>query len=227
MITGTAAEYFGSMVDSYDSLIRRAVPRYDEMVERLTTYLPRHARSILELGCGTGNFSVFLSELYPTAEITFVDAAEEMISTTSHRLREAPARLTFVKSRFEDLTPGIGTFDLITSTISLHHVADKKSLYDRLYSRLEPGGWLMFADQLRGATDEIHDVNWKAWLAFCGGSGQCSTEEVQSLLDHAEAHDHYTPLADHFALLREAGFTGLDCVWRNWIWGIVVARRDG
>ena len=227
MITGTAAEYFGSMVDSYDSLIRRAVPRYDEMVERLTTYLPRHARSILELGCGTGNFSVFLSELYPGAELTFVDAAEEMIRTTSHRLRTAPARLTFVKSRFEDLTPGIGTFDLITSTISLHHVADKQSLYELLYSRLKPGGWLMFADQLRGATDEIHEVNWKAWLAFCGGSGQCSPEEVQSLLDHAEAHDHYTPLAEHFALLREAGFTALDCVWRNWIWGIVVARRNG
>lgn len=225
MITGTASEYFGSMVDSYDSLIRRAVPRYDEMVERLTTYLPRQARSVLELGCGTGNFSVCLSELYPAAKLTFVDASEEMIGTTSHRLQKDGSRLRFIKSRFEDLGPEIGTFDLITSSISLHHVADKKALYEVLYSKIEPGGWLMFADQLRGATGEIHELNWREWLAFCRSSGQCSAEEVRSLLDHAEAHDHYTSLQDHFDLLRRAGFTTMDCVWRNWIWGIVLTRR--
>lgn len=215
------------MVDSYDSLIRRAVPRYDEMVERLVTYLPRQAQSVLELGCGTGNLSVRLSELYPDARITFVDAAEQMIETTSHRLRNNVARLNFVKSRFEDLEPRIGTFEVITSSISLHHVARKKPLYDLLYGRLEPGGWFMFADQLRGVTEEIHEVNWREWLAFCRGSGQCSPDEVQSLLDHAAAHDHYTSLQDHFGLLRGAGFTQIDCVWRNWIWGIVLARRDG
>ena len=37
--------------------------------------------------------------------------------------------------------------------------------------------------------------------------------------------DHYTPLEEHFDLLRAAGFVELDCVWRNWIWGIIHARR--
>jgi len=226
MITGTASQYFGSIVDSYDSLIRRAVPRYDEMVERLTTYLPPQARSVLELGCGTGNFSVSLSGAYPSSTLTFVDGAEEMIRTTAHRLGEDRERFTFLTSRFEDLEPGIGPFDLITSSISLHHVDDKQRLYDLLFSRLTPGGWLMFADQMRGASEEIHEINWSQWLAFCRSSGQCSPDEVQSLLDHAEAHDHYTSLQDHFTLLSGAGFTQLDCVWRNWIWGIVLARRE-
>jgi len=227
VIPGTASEYFGSMVDSYDSLIRRAVPRYDEMVERLTTYLPRKVRTVLELGCGTGNFSLRLAEVYPSAQITFVDAAEEMLETTAHRLPGDHSRFRFLKARFEDLSPAIGTFELITSSISLHHVADKKPLYATLYSRLEPACWLMFADQLRGGTEEIHEVNWREWLAFCRSSGQCSPDEVQSLLDHAGAHDHYTSLQDHFDLLRRSGFTTMDCVWRNWIWGIVLARRDG
>ena len=37
---GSASEYFGAMVAEYDSLIRRTVPRYDEMLERLLCYLP-------------------------------------------------------------------------------------------------------------------------------------------------------------------------------------------
>ena len=54
----TAADYFGAMVGEYDSLIRRAVPRYDEMTARLLDYLPPSATSILELGCGTGNLTM-------------------------------------------------------------------------------------------------------------------------------------------------------------------------
>src|SRR5712671_36129 len=67
-----ASEYFGSMVESYDSLIRRAVPRYDEMTARLLDYTPREAESVLELGCGTGNLSLGLARRYPAASLTLV-----------------------------------------------------------------------------------------------------------------------------------------------------------
>src|SRR5688572_3616889 len=82
----SASDYFGSMVETYDSLIRRAVPRYDEMLERLIDYLPAQAGSILELGCGTGNLSLALAARYPGSDITFVDAAPEMLETTKARL---------------------------------------------------------------------------------------------------------------------------------------------
>src|SRR5262249_45592148 len=118
-----------------------------------------------------------------------------------------------------------GAFDLVASCISLHHVADKAALYRRLHAAIAPGGTLRFADQLRGGTDEIHRINWTRWLEFCREPGHCSEAEIRSLLDHAEAHDHYTPLAEHFRLLEAAGFRDVDCVWRNWIWGIVTAER--
>jgi hypothetical protein len=42
-------------------------------------------------------------------------------------------------------------------------------------------------------------------------------------LDHAAAHDHYVTLSEHITLLSASGFTEIDCVWRNWMWGIVTA----
>ena len=225
----TASGWFGAMVADYDSLIRRCVPRYDEMIERLGAYLPPRADRILELGCGTGNLTLALARRYPDAALTLVDASPEMAALTHQRLAQASpahaARLATRVERFEDLGTPRASFDLVTSCIALHHVEDKARLFARVHETLAPGGSLVFADQLRGATDAIHALNWEAWLAFCREPGHCDEDELRGLIDHAQAHDHYVPLAEHFALLADAGFVELDCVWRHWIWTIVVARR--
>ncbi|HEV2132231.1 MAG TPA: class I SAM-dependent methyltransferase [Longimicrobiaceae bacterium] len=225
--TSTASEYFGAMVESYDSLIRRAVPRYVEMTARLVEYLPATAADILELGCGTGNLSLALAARYPSSRFTFVDASPEMVDLTRRRIEPdfpgVVGRSGFLVARFEELDLEPGSQDLITSTISLHHVRNKGELYRRLHLALRPGGRFCFADQMAGASEENHRLNWEHWLAFCREPGNCSEEEIQSLLAHAEAHDHYTPVPEHLTLLQQAGFTFVDCVWRNWMWGIITA----
>jgi tRNA (cmo5U34)-methyltransferase len=215
------------MAESYDSLIHRAVPRYDEMTARLIDYLPSHAGKVLELGCGTGNLSLQLAEALPLAALTLVDGSGEMISLVRSRLENSGPipgeRITYVESRFEELEFSSGSFDLVVSSISLHHVLDKSKLYARIRSFMSAGGRFCFADQIRGEPESNHHVNWERWLEFCRESGNCTPEEIQSLLEHAAAHDHYTTLSEHEALLADAGFSETDCVWRNLMWGIVTA----
>lgn len=215
------------MADSYDSLIRRAVPRYAEMTERLMTYLPSDSKRVLELGCGTGNLSLKLAERFPHSALTLVDASAEMVGLTRERVEARyPAlssAITYVVARFEELELPAGSFDLVTSSISLHHVRDKALLYERISALLADGGRFCFADQMRGDPESNHLVNWEQWLAFCRQSGNCTAEELTGLVDHADAHDHYTPVSEHFSLLSRAGFSEVDCVWRNWMWGIITA----
>jgi len=218
----SAAQFFGAMVESYDSLIRRAVPRYDEMIDRLVEHLPLGAARVLELGCGTGNLTLRLLESLPAARITTVDAAPEMTEIAAERARHA-ANLTTLTARFEDLSFAPATFDLITSCMSLHHVRDKAALYTALRTWLTPGGRLCIADQLLGVDAETQRIFWERWLEFCRLPGHCSEDEVKSLVDHAAAHDHYTPLAEHFDLLRAAKFRVTDCAWRNQMYTVLIA----
>jgi len=224
----TASTYFGSMAEGYDSLIRRCVPRYAEMTERLAEYLPLETRSVLELGCGTGNLSLRLAARYPAATLTVVDASPEMVELTRARLAEAhpeaAERGRFVVARFEELEIEPGSVDLATSAISLHHVADKGALFRAVRRMLAPGGTFRFADQMWGATEANAALNWRRWLEFCRLPGNCTEEEIESLVAHARDHDHYEPVAAHLRMLEDAGFADVDCVWRNWMWGIVTAE---
>lgn len=224
---GSASDYFGAMSASYDSLIRRSVPRYDEMLNRLVDYLPAEPLRILELGCGTGNLSLLIAARFPNATLSLVDGSAEMVSLTGSRLkgvRDVAGRGDeFITSKFEHLDLPKGSLDLVVSSISLHHVEDKGNLYRVIQSALRPGGRFCFADQIRGEPESNHQLNWRRWLDFCAEPGHCSPDEMQSLLDHAAAHDHYTTLSDHIGLLTRMRFSEIDCVWRNLMWGIVTA----
>lgn len=223
----TASEFFGSMAASYDSLIRRAVPRYDEMTDRLLACLPAGASRVLELGCGTGNLTLRLAGKYPGARIVTADASAEMTGLTLARAGAAGhgARIEAVTARFEDLSFAPGSFDVVTSCLSLHHVRDKAPLYRAMAGWLSAGGVLRFADQFLGATPDLQRVHWANWRAFCREGGRCTEEEIVRLEEHAAAHDHYEALGAHFGMMARAGFRDMDCAWRNWMYAVVTAGR--
>jgi ubiquinone/menaquinone biosynthesis C-methylase UbiE len=225
-LTGTASDYFASMIEDYDSLIRRAVPTYDAMLAATLDYLPEHPRRGLELGCGTGNFTLALAGAFPDCRWATIDASEEMVELTAARVAEEAAgvHVDTLVGRFEEIDFPDDSFDLVTSCISLHHVADKAAFFARLRPMHRPGGSLCFADQLTGAAPRIADRHWERWIEHCESPGQCTEDEVNHLIEHSDAHDHYESLAAYARYLTDAGFTKVDCVWRDGMWAVVTAE---
>jgi tRNA (cmo5U34)-methyltransferase len=225
----SAPEFFAARIHSYDSLIRRIVPGYEEWASTLIDLLPEAAQDVVELGCGTGFLSLALAARYPAARITFVDASEEMVELTRARVTAAaPAvaeRGQFIAARFEDMQLPRGGADLITSSLSLHHVQDKGTLFSRLHDAQRSGGRLCFADQVRAAPEAQHVRNWEEWIAFCRAPGNCTEEETDFVIEHSRTHDHYVTPAAQFELLARAGFVELDCLWRNGMWAILTATK--
>ncbi len=154
-------------------------------------------------------------------------AGGRWVELTRIRLQEAfpdvAHRATFVTEWFEDYRMGLGQFDLVVSSFSLHHVEDKATLFRRVRESIKSGGTFRFADQLSGGTDVNDTLMWKSLLDFMQAPGNCTETEVQSMMDHSKAHDHHTPLAVHFKLLQDAGFVGIDCVWRDAMWTVITA----
>lgn len=90
---------------------------------------------VLEVGCGTGNYSVALEALVHCA-CWGIDPSERMLE----RARERASSVHFAPGRAEQLDFPAGTFDLVFSVDVIHHVADHPAYFREARRVLRPGG---------------------------------------------------------------------------------------
>jgi len=210
-------DYFRDIAASYDSLVLRAVPRYEEMVDELVRCLPETATSVLELGCGTGRLTALLLTHYSSAQITAVDAAPEMIDVAGEQVSRgssAASRVEFVVSTFEEFSAPNGAYDLVTSNLSLHHIVEKAPFYSKLRKMIALGGLFVLGDELKAEAPRIDALNRGAWMEFSRQPGHLTEEELSEILRHDAEFDHYETLGEQVRMLEAAGFDPVDCVWR-------------
>lgn len=221
------AQFFDTLTGDYTATIERCFPRYREMLWALLDYLPAEKPfgSILELGCGTGNLSVLLHEAFPDAQLRLVDVSSDSMDACRTRLG-ASDRVEFAQQDFRDLSCATGSFQLIVSSIAIHHLlpSEKQTMFRQCHEWLSDDGIFSFADQCAGATDDLYERHIKNWkeVAFHAGA---TDAEWEMWMHHQSEHDHHDTLIDQQNWLRDAGFSVIDCPWRYLLWSIVQARK--
>lgn len=92
---------------------------------------------LVDLGCGPGNSTAILRNLWPCAEIVGVDNSPEMIAAATAAY---PAGC-WVMANIADWTSE-QPFDLVFSNAALHWLPDHTTLFPRLLALVAPGGAL-------------------------------------------------------------------------------------
>ena len=138
----TPEEFYNELSPRYDDAILRCVPRYKEMLWAIVRYIPDELapKRVLDIGVGSGNLSQLVLERYAEAEVVGVDISREMLAVCRKRLPNG--RLTLEHRDFRHLGFEDNSFDLVVSSISIHHIDDsaKQTLFLHLYRLLRPGG---------------------------------------------------------------------------------------
>jgi 2-polyprenyl-3-methyl-5-hydroxy-6-metoxy-1,4-benzoquinol methylase len=118
---------------------------------------PNRQMHAADFGCGTGLVCLRLQPL--VASITGIDSSPGMLEIL--RAKVADGKLHNVHSQLVDVEKGetlAGKFDLITSSMTLHHIREPKTLLRLLSAALLPGGILAIAD-LEPDDGLFHDDN--------------------------------------------------------------------
>jgi len=97
---------------------------------------------ILELGCGTGNYTLMLREEFGDARIKALDISEEMIYVAQNKLKNKD--IEFVIADAEKPIPD-KDFDLITSNACFQWLNDLGKALGRYAKSLRKGGLVYFS----------------------------------------------------------------------------------
>lgn len=136
--------------------------RYDDAF--LSTFALQPTDQVLDIGCGTGDFTVKLAARVPRGQVVGLDASPSQIAVAAVHARP---NLGFVVGRAEDLDGHLGDrrFDAIVSRSTLHWLPETRhpALLDACRRHLRPGGVLRIeqggAGQIAAVRAILDDVS--------------------------------------------------------------------
>jgi tRNA (cmo5U34)-methyltransferase len=214
----------------YDEWIRKAVPGYDDLfavAKELIPFRTDDPVEVLDLGAGTGLFSLQVLERCPRGRFVLWDVADKMLETARERFRNLPDQFRYVVDDYRNL-PDTEGFDLVISSLSIHHLADeeKKELFRQIYGVLRHPGLFINIDLIRGPTPWLEELYCSDWYEKMRRAG-APEDEIRAGIERRAAYDRDALMEDQLGWLRDAGFTDADCVYRNYKMGLFLGMKRG
>ena len=171
----------------------------------------------LEVGAGTGYFSLNLLRAGLVREATCTDISPGMLRALNANARRLGLTVRTERADAESLPFPDDAFDLVLGHAVLHHVPDLERAFSEFHRVLKPGGWILFAGEPSRFGDRLAAVPKRGAMAFApvwrravraaplpaNGSGPSGGDdhELERIVDiHAFSPDE---LARH---ARAAGF---------------------
>lgn len=101
----------------------------------------------LEIGAGTGYFTLNLVQLGAIERATASDISEGMLAEPRHTASRLDIEVRTKRSDGEELPFADGSFDLVFGHAILHHLPNPKRAFAELHRVLRPGGTIFFCGE--------------------------------------------------------------------------------
>lgn len=209
---------FNSIASVYDENRRKLIPCFDDLysisISLIQNQFGERKKKLkaLDVGAGTGLLTSFLLEKYPSARVTLIDMAEEMLNVAKERFKgNGNIENTLADYSRYDFS---GTFDAVISAMSIHHLSDagKRKLFNKIYGLLNPGGIFVNAEQVLGETPELETLYKKLWEEAIRNNG-VSEKEIRAWKERLKL-DREATAEDQVKWLRQAGFYQAGCPYK-------------
>lgn len=175
------------------------------------------ARSMLDAGCGAGNYTLKLLSQLPNLDCTLVDLSPAMLERARTRVSAATqGTVTTLEGDLRELDLGHERFDIVVASAVLHHLRETREwelVFSKFYDCLKPGGSIWISDLVSHSNPAIQASMWERYgeylTAFKGAEYR---DTVYAYIEH---EDTPRPILFQCELLRRSGFRDAEILHKN------------
>jgi tRNA (cmo5U34)-methyltransferase len=187
-----------------------------------------HAKRVLDVGCGAGNFTLKLLERLPNLDCTLVDLSRPMLDRAVERITpKTSGQVEAMQGDVRELDLGGERFDVILAAAVLHHLrndAEWEAVFAAFHRALRPGGSLWIADLV------THDLP-AAGNILCQSYGGYLTQLRDAnyrdqVFAYIEREDTPRSLVYQLDLMRRVGFERVDVLHKRLCFAAFGGVRD-
>jgi len=175
------------------------------------------ASSLLDVGCGAGNYALKILEKLPNLDVTLIDLSGAMLERAVQRVSQATSgQVTALQGDIRSLQIIQAQFDIICAAAVLHHLreaAEWQSVFTKFYASLKAGGSLWISDLIEHSDPRVQSLMWERYGVYL------SDLKDEAYRDHVfhyiEQEDSPRPLMFQLDLLRSVGFGNVEILHKN------------
>jgi tRNA (cmo5U34)-methyltransferase len=188
-----------------------------ELVTQAVATVTPHARTVLDIGCGAGNYTLKLLQRVPDLDCTLMDLSHPMLERARERVSAATrGNVTTLQGDVRGSDLGEEQFDVVLAAAVLHHLrgdAEWHVVFDKVFRSLRPGGSFWIADLITHTTPGVQQMMWERYGAYLTGlRDEAYRDHVFAYIDQ---EDTPRPLLFQIDLLRQVGFREVELLHKN------------
>ncbi|MBN9119043.1 MAG: class I SAM-dependent methyltransferase [Planctomycetes bacterium] len=176
-----------------------------------------HARHVLDVGCGAGNYTLKLLEHVPNLDATLIDLSRPMLDRAVERVgRATTGTVTARQGDIREVDLGHRQFDIVLAAAVLHHLrtdAEWHAVFAAFHRALRPGGALWVFDLVESTIPAVQQVMWRRYGEYLTSLRDAAYRD--HVFAYIEREDTPRPLGFQLDVMRRAGFVQVDVLHKN------------
>ncbi len=187
------------------------------LVARAASAATPHARRVLDVGCGAGNYTLKLLEHVRNLEVTLLDLSQPMLDRATERVsRATTGTINTIQGDIREIELPSGEFDIVLAAAVLHHLrtdSEWRAVFAAFHRALRPGGSVWIFDLVESSIPAVQQLMRQQY-------GEYLTRfKDEAYRDHVfayvEKEDTPRPLLYQLDLLRQVGFAQVEVLHKN------------
>ena len=188
-----------------------------ELVAQVAAVVTPHAKHVVDVGCGAGNYTLRLLEQIPNLDVTLIDLSQPMLDRAIQRVQpQTQGRVTSIQDDIREISLPESGCDVILAAAVLHHLrtdSEWERVFTAFHQALRPGGSIWIFDLIESSIGAVQSLMWKRYGDYLTDfKDEAYRDHVFAYIEH---EDTPRPLMYQLDLLRKVGFQNVEILHKN------------